>query len=470
MPKKKTKEQIIKEFRAIHGDRYDYSPLEYQGTQFKVKIICPKHGIYTTLPEHHLKGTGCRKCYFESQKTSKAEFIKRAKAYFKDRYDYSAIGELPASGKKVLIRCKEHEAWFNQDWRSHSRGHSGCQKCKSLKLSGPLNSRGHISSEAELTEAFITRAREAHGNTYDYSKFTYTTSHQPGKIICPSHGEFWQTPSNHLRGTKCPQCSKTITHKESLKEKCKLLGINYWRALKRREAGLSEDKILNRHPVRNLREVNPITVFGQTYPNLEEAARQLKPPASTITISRWIDKGMTPSEAFATKPNLGGTNGVVYLVTHKQTGKQYVGITIQSIERRWKGHIDNSARSDIKSEQSLHAAIRKFGPESFTIEIIDHGSMNKDLEAKERAWIKKLNTLTPNGFNISTGGSSGGSTPKPVTVDGLMFKSRRLAAKHISETRKITIYAAEYRLRKNRIDIKKPVKSGKYKIHKSIQR
>lgn len=458
MPKKKTNEQIIKEFYTIHGDRYDYSLLEYHGTRFKVKIICPKHGIFTTLPGHHLKGTGCKKCYFEPQKTSKAEFIKRAQACFEDRYDYSAIDELPASGEKVLIKCREHEIWFKQAWRNHIRGHLGCPKCKSLKLSRPLDLRGSISSARELTEAFITNAKATHGNDYDYSEFTYVTASQPGKIICLSHGEFWQTPSNHLRGTKCPRCSKVITHKGSLKEKCRSLDINYWRTLKRREAGLSEEKILSDGHIRNTREINLITVFGKTYPNLEEAARQLKPPASTTTISRWINKGISPDEAFTKRPSLGGLEGVVYLVTHKETGKQYVGLTTQNFKSRWKGHIENAAKDSIKSEHSLHAAIRKFGQTAFTIEVIDHGPMNHDLGIKERSWIKKLNTLAPNGFNISPGGTSGGSTPKPTTVDDIKFKSRSLAAEYISETRKISIDAAKYRLRKNKIDIKRPPK------------
>ncbi|MFD1693572.1 GIY-YIG nuclease family protein [Azotobacter chroococcum] len=189
-----------------------------------------------------------------------------------------------------------------------------------------------------------------------------------------------------------------------------------------------------------------------------------------MTISRWINKGISPDEAFTKRPNLGGLEGVVYLVTHKETGRQYVGITIQSFEMRWKGHVESAAKDSIKSEHSLHAAIRKFGQDAFTIEVIDHGSMNHDLEIKERSWIKKFNTLVPNGFNISPGGTSGGSTPKPITVDDIKFKSRRLAAEYISGTRKISIDAAKYRLRKNRIDIKKPVNSEKHKTHKNTQR
>ncbi len=56
------------------------------------------------------------------------------------------------------------------------------------------------------TESFIIQARKIHGDTYDYSKVVYKSSLEKVCIICSEHGEFWQTPNNHLRGRGCAKC------------------------------------------------------------------------------------------------------------------------------------------------------------------------------------------------------------------------------------------------------------------------
>ena len=54
---------------------------------------------------------------------------------------------------------------------------------------------------------FITKAREIHGSTYDYSKVDYVNGSIKVCIIDPEYGEFWQTPNNHLKGCGCPKRS-----------------------------------------------------------------------------------------------------------------------------------------------------------------------------------------------------------------------------------------------------------------------
>lgn len=53
---------------------------------------------------------------------------------------------------------------------------------------------------------FIEKAKKVHSNKYDYSKITEYTYTKKVCIICPEHGEFWQTPKNHLTGRGCPIC------------------------------------------------------------------------------------------------------------------------------------------------------------------------------------------------------------------------------------------------------------------------
>lgn len=464
MPRKQTQQEVIVKFREVHGEKYDYSLVNYVNSTTEVKVVCPAHGKFPVTPNHHSRGVGCPDCWYESQRTTKEEFVARSRKQFGDRYDYSLFDELPPFGEKVQILCRAHNAVFRQEPRNHMKGHVGCPRCRSLKLAGPRNERGTVRSADELKLAFIKRAKAVHGDAYDYGEFDYVNASTNGKVICPKpgHGEFWQSPSNHLRGNKCPPCSRDERKADTFRRKCETAGVDYWRALKRREAGLSDEKIFNTSFVRSLRKTSEITVSGTKYPNLEEAVRNLKPPASCATIGRWIEKGMSPEEAFKRIPNPGYAKGIIYLITHKASGKRYVGLTIQTLERRWQYHLEQALAGHIKGAESLHAALRKFGPDAFEICQIDQGTTkkDKDLEKRERYWIEKLGTLTPHGYNISPGGVSGGSNKKPTVIDGIRFESVKKAIAHVAATRGISLKAAKGRVQHNRIDVKTPAKPG----------
>jgi len=60
MPKKLTTEEFIKRAKIKHGDKYDYSLVEFEGIYKKVKIICPTHGIFEQIPKSHLRGYECK--------------------------------------------------------------------------------------------------------------------------------------------------------------------------------------------------------------------------------------------------------------------------------------------------------------------------------------------------------------------------------------------------------------------------
>jgi group I intron endonuclease len=309
-------------------------------------------------------------------------------------------------------------------------------------------------------EDIITAFRAVHGNNYDYSCFQYVNYDTKGKIICSKHGEFFQTPGNHIRGTNCPKCSLENKKIGTFKKLCKEKGVDYYRALKRRQVGLPPEKIFNIEYIRNIRAVNEITVFGKKYPNIEEAIRVLHPPASSRTIIRWINKGIPIDEAFGKVPNPGYADGIIYLITNKITNKRYVGLTIQSLERRWQYHLEQAYGGYIKSDKSLHNSIRKHGPESFEICIIDRGKTKGDLEQKERYWIKELDTIIPQGYNISPGGVSGGSNKRPKVIDNIRFNSIKDAVDYVAETKGISLHAAKRRVLKNRIHIKGHAKAG----------
>ena len=192
--KQKTTKQWIKEAKAIHGNKYDYSKVEYKDTHTKVCIICPQHGEFWQEPKLHLKGYGCKKCSIEN-KISYAfnEFIEKAKQIHGDKYDYSKV-EYKNNRTKVCIICPIHgEFWQTPD--VHLRG-CGCQKCGYNK---------EKTIKTTLKE-FIEKARTVHGNKYDYTKVDYKGCKTKVCITCPKHGEFWQTPESHLNGNGCVKC------------------------------------------------------------------------------------------------------------------------------------------------------------------------------------------------------------------------------------------------------------------------
>lgn len=68
MAKPISKEEFIKRAKAVHGDKYDYSVTVYVNMQHKVDIICPEHGLFSQLPQPHLRGQGCPICGQRKQK------------------------------------------------------------------------------------------------------------------------------------------------------------------------------------------------------------------------------------------------------------------------------------------------------------------------------------------------------------------------------------------------------------------
>ena len=126
--KKLTTAEFIQEAKVIHGNKYNYSQVEYINSNTKVKIICSEHGVFEQTPKNHLQGKGCIKCAGQNKTT--AEFIKEAKEKHGNRYDYSQVKYIN-SATKVKIICEEHGV-FEQIPSNHLQG-QGCPKCNFSK-------------------------------------------------------------------------------------------------------------------------------------------------------------------------------------------------------------------------------------------------------------------------------------------------------------------------------------------------
>ena len=136
---------------------------------------------------------------------SNEEFIKRCKEVHSDvNYDYSRVNYINQRST-IIIGCPVH-GWVTVTAGNFLRG-AGCQQC-GRKSSGDKRKLS--------TEDFIEKAREIHGDFYDYSKVEYVDSNTPVTIICPIHGEFEQAPIVHLSGHGCTRCSRKSNGEERI--------------------------------------------------------------------------------------------------------------------------------------------------------------------------------------------------------------------------------------------------------------
>lgn len=125
------------------------------------------------------------------------DFIKKAKQIHENKYDYSKV-DYVNSHTKVCIICPEHGEFWQTPSNHLNKTHAcGCSKC---------GLKEKIRKRIKPQNQFIEEANEIHNNKYIYSKVEYINTQSKVCIICPEHGEFYQTPANHLRGQGCPKC------------------------------------------------------------------------------------------------------------------------------------------------------------------------------------------------------------------------------------------------------------------------
>lgn len=204
---KTTKEWFIEQAKLIHGEKYDYSKVDYKGTTKPVIIVCRKHGEFLQEPRYHIKGQGCRLCYGHYKPTTE-EFIENAKKIHPE-YDYSEV-EYNGTYEKISIKCPLHGKFLIAP--NNLMQGQGCKKC-GTKIAQEKNRMSK--------NDFILKAREIHGWKYDYSNSEYINTDTKVCIVCPEHGEFFQTPHHHLDGHGCPKCGRSDITETKLYENIK---------------------------------------------------------------------------------------------------------------------------------------------------------------------------------------------------------------------------------------------------------
>lgn len=138
MASRKTQQEFIDEAIKVHGNKYDYSKVQYKNNRTKVIIVCPMHGDFQISPAGHT--------------------------------------------------CMRY----------------GCIICGGTKR--------------RTTEEFIEKSNKLHNRKYNYSKTVYVNTGAPVIIICPTHGEFQQTPFAHTHSYGCKICSLERTIKTKIEK------------------------------------------------------------------------------------------------------------------------------------------------------------------------------------------------------------------------------------------------------------
>ena len=120
----------------------------------------------------------------------------------------------------------------------------------------------------------------------------------------------------------------------------------------------------------------------------------------------------------------------IYIHTCVVTGKRYVGQTKQRPEKRWIQHVSRARTKTDRDDggcRVFHAAIRKYGPEAFGMEILDVVFTQEDADRVEAVRIAEHKTAVPCGYNLSLGGG-----PHDVSDETRRLQSERAKARWLN--------------------------------------
>lgn len=212
MPKRLIPHEAFEKARIVHNGIYEYpNEDEYKNISTPVLIRCQHgHEFRQSLRSHIYSKQGCPYCAGVAPLTTKTFIGKAKKIHGDSKFDYSLVN-YKNNKTKIEIICCECRHHFMQTPTNHLQGH-GCPEC----------AKSHFGDSARSnTSEFIVKAKNIHGDRYDYSKVDYKNGRSKVCIICPIHEEFWMTPQCHLRGQGCPQCKG-----DSIKKLVYGVGIN----------------------------------------------------------------------------------------------------------------------------------------------------------------------------------------------------------------------------------------------------
>lgn len=196
---------FIQKAISIHNNKYNYDQVIYKNNKTNIIIVCSIHGEFKQTPLAHVgkQKQGCPTCGIiqrsSKNKRTTTQFIEESKTIHGDRYNYSK-SEYISCDKKLTIICNLHGEF--QLTPEHHFRKVGCVKCGTERSSN---------FNRITQDEIIKRASFVHNYKYDYSKVIYIDYNTKIIIDCHLHGEFSQTPNNHIGGAGCNKCVGRIS-------------------------------------------------------------------------------------------------------------------------------------------------------------------------------------------------------------------------------------------------------------------
>lgn len=199
MKQEKT-QQLINDFKTVHGDTYDYSLFTATVKKCKSTVICREHGSFEIDYEKHFRRKqGCPKCgrikMANTLRKTNDQYISECIKVHNGFYDYSLV-EYTGAFNHVKIICPVH-GQFEQEAKVHLQG-SGCSKCANEQAIKPF-------------EEFYNNLSDKFKTDYIFDKDNYKSASEPIDVVCKKHGVFTQVPIRMTRGHGCHKCAYDTT-------------------------------------------------------------------------------------------------------------------------------------------------------------------------------------------------------------------------------------------------------------------
>jgi hypothetical protein len=209
------KQQFIAAAKTIHAnEKLDYSKVIYIDNRTPVTIIDhdlredgTEYGEYKVTPSNHLKGQGHRdKRGLKISKSKRSDLDKVIKqiqnAHPDEIFDFSESVYINMHTKmKIIDRTLDifgnEYGEYEIEPASFIKGVTSKEKLKKI-----------------IYNNFLLKSRAVHGDKYVYAYGEYVAHDVDMKMICPTHGAFWQTPAHHYNGCGCPACAHIISKAE----------------------------------------------------------------------------------------------------------------------------------------------------------------------------------------------------------------------------------------------------------------
>lgn len=186
----------------VHNNKYIYNRKTFTNMHTKMKIICPEHGEFWQLPSIHKIGSGCVECFLLKNIVNQIIPWEKLLIEFNLKHNnkYEYFKETYIDGKtKMKVYCREHNNYFYQSPAKHKQS-TGCKYCiREIKRKLLTKDFNYFHKQFILIHDYF----------YTYDETTYVNAKTKMKIICPIHGDFWQSPSTHRSGCGCPSCKQS---------------------------------------------------------------------------------------------------------------------------------------------------------------------------------------------------------------------------------------------------------------------